>query len=175
VTVFLLKEVRWYFPLMPLWAVVQLSSFIADGLIGAFFFGFFFNVIRGSSGLKKGINVSLVVVLCLLPSWIAPLSSSSLSNLLALLFRAGQTFLFYMIIGVWAFDYRNYRHAVKQEFQWKKFALFGDMPSATAFISVALTSAGVAVTTVLTGQFTSVLTQILKVAIPTMSVGPPGK
>jgi hypothetical protein len=166
--VFLLKEIRPFYSLFWLWFFTRLVVFIMDGLVGAFFFGFFFNWIRGASGLKKGINISLAIILCLLPSWIAPLSSSSVTNLMALLFRACQTFLFFTILGVWAFDYKNYREALSEEFQWKKFARFGDMPGATALLSVVLTSLGVIVTTVLTGQFTTIVTQIIKVALPSI-------
>jgi|GEM_PF-3392363 len=172
--VFLLKDIRPYYSLFYLWFFTRLMVFAVDAFVGAFFFGFFFNSIRGSSGLKKGITISVAIILCLLPSWIAPLSSSSVTNLFALLFRAGQTFLFFTFLGVFAFDYKNYREAVKEEFQWKKFARFGDMPSATTFLSVTLTSIGVTLTTVLTGQFTSIVTQIIKTALPSVPI-PPGK
>ena len=156
-----------------LWFCIQVITFVGDGLIAAFFFGYFFNSFRGSSGLKKGITVSVSIILCLLPAWIVPLSSSSLTNLLGLFFRAGQTFLFFTILGIWAFDYRNYREALGGQFQWRKFAKFGDLPSATAFLSVILTALGVAITTVVTGQFTSIVSQLVKVAIPSIPFPPP--
>ncbi len=81
--------------------------------------------------------------------------------------------MFFSILGIWAFDYKNYRDALGKEFQWKKFAKFGDMPGATAFVSVTLTSVGVALTTVLTGQFTSIVTQIIRVALPTVAIPGP--
>jgi hypothetical protein len=175
VLVFLLKDIQSFYSYFYLWFAVRVASFMLDGIVGALFFGFFFNSIRGSSGLKKGMNISFAIILCLLPSWIAPLSASSVTNLIALVFRAGQTFLFFTILGVWAFDYKTYRDALGEQFEWKKFAKFGDMPGATTFVSITLTSLGVALTTVLTGQFTSIVTQIIKVALPAIPVPTPGK
>lgn len=171
--VFTLNEIQPRNTYPVLWFCIQVVTFVGDGLIAAFFFGYFFNSIRGTSGLKKGMIVAVSIILCLLPAWVVPLSSSSITNMLGLIFRAGQTFLFFTTLGIWAFDYRNYRDAVGGHFQWKRFAKFGDMPSATAFLSVILTSVGVAVTTVATGQFTSIVTQIIKVAIPNIPLQPP--
>jgi hypothetical protein len=149
------------FPLLT--NVSSLLTFVADWLIAAFFFGYFFNYIKGDSGIQKGLRIACVIILCLLPAWFSALSAPV--EFYAVVLRAGQTLLFFMLLGLWAFDYRTFRDTLKSQFTWKSFSRFGDMTSFTAVVSVLLTSVGVGITTVLTGQFKDLLVHLIGAAV----------
>ena len=149
------------FPLLT--NVSSLLTFVADWLIAAFFFGYFFNYIKGDSGIQKGLRIACVIIVCLLPAWFSALSAPV--EFYAVVLRAGQTLLFFMLLGLWAFDYRTFRDTLKSQFTWKSFSRFGDMTSFTAVVSVLLTSVGVGVTTVLTGQFKDLLVHLIGAAV----------
>ncbi len=153
-----------------LFALSQVVTFVADWLIAAFFFGYYFRYIRGDSGLEKGLRTACAVIICLLPTWVTHISSKT--DLVGVFFRAGQTFLFFTLLGMGAFDYRTFRKALRDQFRWKTFARFGDMPSFTAVLSVLVTSVGVGLTTVVTGQFKVLLTNLINAAFH-QAPGPP--
>jgi hypothetical protein len=136
--------------------------FIEDWLLAALFFGYYFRYIRGNSGLEKGLRTACAVIICLLPAWVRDVSSSS--DLVLVFFRAGQTFLFFTLLGMGAFDYVTFRNALRDRFRWRTFARFGNMPAFTAVVSVLITSIGVGLTSVLTGQFTELVTNLLNAA-----------
>ncbi len=161
---FLIKEIRLNAPFVFLWTSLRIITFILDWAIYAFFFGYFFNQLKGESGLKKGLRVALVVIACLSPVWLT--SGASSVELSATFLRAGQIFMFFTVLGVWAFDYHTFRKTLRDQFSWKRFAQFGDMPSFTAVVSVLLTSAGVAFTSVLKGQFLELATQLVSAIFP---------
>jgi hypothetical protein len=104
---------------------------------------------------------------CLFPVWLI-----SFTEPMALFLRAGQTFLFFILLGVWAFDYRIISQALGKEFQLKHLFKLQDISSLTAFASVIISNLGVAITSLMTGQFNNVLTQLLK-AITTHVPIPP--
>lgn len=167
---FLLEQRRSGQAYLLLWLIIRLVDFLSGWVISAFFFGYFFPYIRGESGLKKGLRVAATVILCLTPVWF--LSGSSTVELAASFLRAGQIFLFFTILGIWAFDYRIFRESLREKFSWKRFTQFGDMPSLTAVASVFITSVGVAVSSVLSGQFTTVVSQLVSVLFPQLPAVP---
>ena len=63
-----------------------------------------------------------------------------------------------------AFDYATFRNTLRDEFRWRTFALFGNMASFTAVVSVLITSVGVGLTSVITGQFGELLKNLLNAA-----------
>jgi hypothetical protein len=148
----------------------QLLTFVADWLLAAFFFGYFFRYIRGNSGLEKGLRIACTVIICLVPTWITEVSSKT--DLIGVFFLAGQTFLFFTVLGMAAFDYATFRNALRDQFRWRTFARFGNMPSFTAVVSVLITSIGVGLTSVITGQFTELFTTLLSAAFQ-QAPGPP--
>jgi hypothetical protein len=153
-------------PYLPFYLFSRTLIYFADWFAAGFFFGYFFPYLRGDSGLKKGLFVASAVVFCLLPTWLF-----SLTDTTALFLRAGQTFLFFSLLGLLAFDFYTLRDELKELFDWRKLVEIQDMPTLTAFASVALGSLGVTVTSVLTGQFESVFTQIVKLVfqqLPTL-------
>ena len=148
----------------------QLLFFVADWLLSAFFFGYYFRYIRGNSGLEKGLRTALALIICLAPTWVTGISNKT--ELLGVLFGAGQTFLFLTLLGMGAFDYATFRRALRDQFRWRTFARFGNMPSFTAVVSVLITSIGVGLTSVLTGQFTELFTTLISAAFQ-QAPGPP--
>lgn len=148
----------------------QLLFFVADWLLSAFFFGYFFRYIRGNSGLEKGLRTALALIICLAPTWLTGISNKT--ELLGVLFGAAQTFLFFTLLGMGAFDYATFRGALRDQFRWRTFARFGSMPGLTAVLSVLVTSIGVGLTSVITGQFTDLLTTLLS-AVFQQAPGPP--
>jgi hypothetical protein len=148
---------------------LRIFAFVLDWVVYAFFFGYFFNQLQGESGLKKGLRVALVIIVCLSPVWLA--SGISAVELSATFLRAGQIFMFFTVLGVWAFDYHSFRASFREQFSWKRFAQFGDMPSFTAVASVLLTSAGVAFTSVLKGRFLELVTQLVSAIFPEIPGG----
>jgi hypothetical protein len=142
-------------------------AFFVYWCVSAFFFGYFFAYIRGETGLKKGARVAAAVALCLLPVWVF-----SLPSLLALLLLLAQTVLFFTLLGAW-FDYYIFRKTLDNEFQWKKLLKFEDIPSLTAFASVVLASIGAAMTSVLTDQTTTVITQLVNLTFQQSPIMPP--
>ncbi|HXM35141.1 MAG TPA: DUF6185 family protein, partial [Pyrinomonadaceae bacterium] len=161
---FVLKQIRLDSPFVFLWTSLRIFTFVLDWAAYAFFFGYFFNQLQGESGLKKGLKVALVVIACLSPVWL--ISGVSAVELSATFLRAGQIFLFFTVLGVWAFDYHTFRSTLREQFSWKKFAQFGDMPSFTAVASVLLTSAGVAFSSVLKGRFLELVTHLVSGIFP---------
>ncbi|HEV2829418.1 MAG TPA: DUF6185 family protein [Pyrinomonadaceae bacterium] len=161
---FLIKQIRLDSPFIFLWTSLRIITFVLEWAVYAFFFGYFFNQLQGESGLKKGLKVAAVVICCLSPVWL--MSGVSSVELSATFLRAGQIFLFFTLLGVWAFDYHTFRITLGEQFTWKRFAQFGDMPSFTAVASVLLTSAGVAFSSVLSGRFLELVTQLVSAIFP---------
>jgi len=161
---FLSKEVWRDDPFLPLEVSTRLVGFTTQWFMAAFFFGYFFKWIRGGSGLTKGVRVAIAVLACLLPARIA--SFGSLEGLAALALSAGQTFLFFALLGVWAFDYRTSRQISGGTFAWRTYSRLGDIRTLAASASILLTSVGLASTSVITGQFTSILSALVRLAFP---------
>lgn len=144
-----------------------LLAFTAYWLVSAFFFGYFFAYIRGATGLKKGAYVSAVVVGCLFISWLVSLHSP-----LAILLRATQTFLFFTLLGAWA-DYTIFNQALGKKFNWSKFFQFEEVSSLTTLASAVLASLGVAITSLMTSNFTTIITQLVTMSTHQLPVQPP--
>lgn len=159
------REVGTDKPYLLFFLLTRSLIFFADWGIAAFFFGYFFPYLWGESGLKKGSYVGAAATFCLLSVWVfAPTSSP------ALILRAGQTFLFFAVLGVWAFDYSTLREELGANFDWKKLIQMEDLPSLTALASVAIGSLGVTINSVLTGQFQTVFTQVVKIVFQQLPV-----
>jgi len=153
---------RDWWSLLPLWLLVQIAATVGVWWISGFFFGYFFTRIRGRSGLVKGTLVGLAMVLCLLPVWLA--TAGSPVYVLIDLVRASGIVLFFAVLGFWAFDYRNYRDALRSQFSWREFGRFGDARGITAAGSSLLAAVGVMVGAAVTGEAPALLAQLAKAA-----------
>jgi hypothetical protein len=85
---------------------------------------------------------------------------------------AGLSVLFFANLGFWAFDLPTTRAALGPQFRWRTLADLAGSRSIGAFASIAVTSAGVAIGAVLTGQFTAVVTLLVQLAFPQLPMRP---
>jgi hypothetical protein len=125
------------------------------------FFGFFFEQIRGRSGLEKGLSLAAVLTVCQLPVWIST-STSVAAFVAAIVWTASQTFLFFLSLGVIAFDYRTLRQTLGERFDWRYLTSLGDVRGLISGMSIALASVGISLTTVLSGQVADVVKTIVE-------------
>jgi Family of unknown function (DUF6185) len=160
VLVFLLKDLLLQNPFRGLAVGRQLIGASANWLLGAFFLGYFFSDLQGTSGLRKGLRVSLAIVGCFLPVWF--LGAATPDDLRALVLRAAQIVLFYTVLGVWAFDHRIFRQLPRKDFGWRELVDLEEVPSLTAFASVGLAGAGVVINAILSDPASSLLPLLAK-------------
>ena len=149
----------------------QVTTFVFDWLLAAFFFGYFFRDIQGDYGLNKAWRTASLVIICLLPSWLSQISNNI--DLISVFFRAVQTFLFFTVLGIWAFDYQTFRRAVGERFRWRTFARFGKVPTLTAAASLVLPGVSLILTTLFTGRIPELIAKLIGTAFPQVSPGPP--
>jgi hypothetical protein len=151
-------------PYRPLYLACQLLIYFTGWYISGFFFGYFFPYLRGKTGLKKGASVAAGAIFCLLPVWVI-----NLSEPIALFLQVAQIFLFFTILGFWAFDVSVLRDELGELFGWKAILKIEDVPSLAAFASVAFGSLGAAANSAMTGQFDTILTQVVKLVFQQLS------
>ena len=141
--------------------VVRLLVFYLKWLVQSFFFGYFFEYLRGENGFKKGLWLAVFVLVCSLSLDILQLTS--IAEIPSLFFEAAQKTTFFAALGTIAFDYMTLR---KNGFGWRKLRLISDVPGLTTLVSLIVSAASVAVTAVLTGRVTDLVTVLLSLAIP---------
>ncbi|MDA4848754.1 hypothetical protein [Hoeflea poritis] len=138
-------------------------------MIAAFFFGYFYDLIRGAAGWKKGMVLALGITLAREP--LAILAAQSAADYAAIGISVIQRFAFFLFIGLLAFDIRTFRAAAGKNIDWRLFPLVAGLSVVEAVVSVAIAGAGVAATTTFTGQLTTVLGQVATELIPTTDQG----
>jgi hypothetical protein len=169
---FLRETFNWDLPFMLLQVLltptVTLAYFVASG----FFFGFFFEQIRGRSGFEKGLFLAAMLTVCQLPVWISTFTSGT-AFVATVMWTASQTFLFFLSLGVIAFDYRTLRQTLGERFDWRYLTSLGDVRGLISGISIALASLGISVTTVLSSQVASVVKTIVEKSFLELPPTPP--
>ncbi len=145
----------------PFYFLYVLAAFIlplfVKWVLYAFFFGYFYPHIRGGSGLAKGLWLALSLALCTVPHDL--FANPSAAGLSAVLVDGGQTLLYLVILGIWAFDYEHLR--VNGLNLRQLLLLYGALPLA-GLGSAILGSAGSAISLVLEGRFVSILLTVLE-------------
>jgi hypothetical protein len=141
--------------------LVGLSQFFLKYLVKAFFFGYFFQYLRGDSGLKKGLWLAGFIILCNLPLNILYLNS--ISDIPPLVFISFIELVFFGGLGAIAFDIKTLRN---HGCNWRKVWLVNDVPAIATFISIVISTAGAAITSILTGRIAEMIKLILGTAIP---------
>lgn len=161
------------FPLLTL--VADGALLIGTGLGSAFFFGYFFPYLRGTSGLAKGMGVGLVALGCPAPVWLVLAVTGE--EVTALLLHGALIFLFFAGLGVLAFDATTLRRTLGEQFRWGKLARFGGVWRSAGFATVLLASTSVTLTSVLSGQFTTLAAALAKSVVPAPAAqgAPPGQ
>jgi hypothetical protein len=127
-------------------------------LVAAFFFGYFFDQIRGAAGWKKGAILAIGILLATEP--LSLLQATSVADYSAIAIRVFQTLAFFMLLGLIAFDLYAFRTAIRQNIAWRALPLLAGLSVVEAMMSVVLAGAGVAISTALSGQLTEVLGQV---------------
>jgi hypothetical protein len=141
-----------------------LLNFAMQWFVAAFFFGYFFQYLRGSSGLTKGVRMALTIIVCTLPIRLA--TEPTLTGLVALLLGLGQTFLFFTLLGLWAFDYRTLRATMREQFRWRMLLSLSDTRGITVSASVMLTSVALTAASALLGKLPAILLILVQTVTP---------
>jgi hypothetical protein len=133
--------------------VADVVSFVigatASWLLYAFFFGFYYAHIRGSTGLAKGINLSIALVVPFLAYRL--LTTQAGSDMWQFFLWAAQVFLFCSLIGLIAFDYRALR---ANGFRGRDLMMVHNIPVLYAYSSTVVAALGSAVIAVVTNRAT---------------------
>lgn len=127
-------------------------------LVAAFFFGYFYDRIRGSSGWKKGAILGLGIVLAREP--LALLSASGVADYSAIAIQMFQTIAFFVLLGLITFDMHAFRSAAGPNADWRAFPLLAGLSVVEAIATIALAGIGVAISSAFGGQLTDVLGQV---------------
>lgn len=152
------------------WALSRVISVGGYWLIGAFFLGYFYESIRGRAGWEKGAWVALGISLANEP--MSLLVATSAADYAAIGITVGQRFAFFIFVGLIAFDLHLFRKALGKDAEWRLFSMVSGLSVVGASASVLIAAAGVAISSALTGQFTSVLGQVAGALLPTIADTP---
>lgn len=117
--------------------------------IPAYFFGFYYQYIRGNSGLAKGLLYGSLMVLVLLFGWVIRAQTR-----LTLVLWGTEWILMFATIGIW-FDYTVLRNSLDWRFRWNDVIEFAGGPRISALVTLIVTSLGVAISELLKGEFSS--------------------
>jgi hypothetical protein len=132
-------------------AVAVIGTFLiqaaAQWLIYAFFFGFFYAHIRGSSGLTKGISFCVAIVTSFLAYRL--LSMQDLQELVPFILWAAQVFLFCSLMGL-AFDLQLLR---KHGYRARDLKTVHNVPALSAYASTVVAAAASGVAALLSNRF----------------------
>ena len=121
----------------------------ASWLLYAFFFGYYYAHIRGTTGLTKGANLCIAIVLPFLAYRL--LSTEALRDMWQFLLWAAQVFLFCTLMGLIAFDYRLLR---ANGFRARDLGPFTTCRCSTPTPSTVAAAVGSAVAAIITNRVT---------------------
>ena len=99
------NQVRYPYPLLAI--LLFLIEVSVSWLLYAFFLGYYYAHIRGTSGLAKGVNLWIALMIPFTTYRV--LSGQSLTDMWPFFLWSGQVFLFCTVLGLVAFDYRVLR------------------------------------------------------------------
>jgi hypothetical protein len=149
---------------------LQLSIFIGRYLFISTFYGAYFEYIRGDNGLKKALFLSAFIAATLLPYQVFSLGANR-NALFSFVLEVGQIAYFLIGLGL-AFTWETLR---RNGFPAKHLRIvISDVPSLVTAGSLVVTTIGVIITSLLQGQLTTILTTVMRVVLPTLSLPPPG-
>jgi hypothetical protein len=154
------REIAYPYPALEL-ATLLVNS-ICSWLIIAFFFGYYFNEIRGTNGLTKGFALSASL---LLPSIVLPLlNTTPLATVQPLLIWGTQVVAFSTLLGGIE-DYRTLREA---DFSLRDLVTLHELPGLSVYASSILAAVASGVAGILSGK----LGEVAKLFIDTLGKGP---
>jgi hypothetical protein len=138
-------EVSYPYPIAGL--VVFLIAVVGSWVLIAFFFGFFFAHLRGTTGLGKGLTMWLALTIPFLA--LRLLRTDPLTDFQSFLSWTGQVFLFCTLLGLLAFDYGLLR---QHGFRARDLVTIHNVPTLSAYASTVIAAVGSAVVTLLSGN-----------------------
>ena len=154
-----------------LWALVRVVSVAGYWLLGAFFLGYFYEMIRGKTGWQKGATLAAAISLAIEP--MAFVLAQSTVEYSAIVVSVIQRFAFFILVGLLAFDVSTFRLFKTAKTSWHRFPQLSGLSVMQASFSVALAGLGVTLSGAFTGQITTVLAQVAAALIPTINTVQP--
>ena len=158
---YLFKEI--YSSSLHLWMILisQLISFVSRWLVMGFLFGLLYEFIRGNNGLRKSLFVSGAYALSILPYRL--LIVNSISGASSYLFEIGQMSIFMICLGL-LMDWETLK-SQGYRFSYLK-VVVSDIPSLVSVSSVLITTIGVVITSLLSGQLAQLLNGVATSILP---------
>jgi hypothetical protein len=148
-----------------LYLIVGLFTFVMRYTLMGFFFGLFYEYIRGNNGLRKALTLTLATILATLPYYILS-SGNNASALQSYLLQLSVITLFWLTLGI-LFDLATLK---RNDFEFSYLRIVtSDMTSLVYLSSFSVTTVTVVITSVLTGQLSQILTGILTNILPALS------
>jgi hypothetical protein len=130
----------------------------------ALLFGYFFEDIRGSSGLNKALWFALAIGLSRIPALLTTGMAKGASA--ALVWTVGQQSLLLILIGVFGFDYARMRKIQGRLFDWRRFTWFGDAQLLSTGVLTTAAALAPVIGSLVNDKFASALVDGLKAALP---------
>jgi len=149
-----------------LWLILlsQLVTFISGWLILGFFFGLLYEFIRGNNGLRKALFISGAYALSLIPYRLLTINSSS--DFSTFIFEVGQTAILLVGIGL----FMDWETLKKHGYRFSYLQIVvNDIPSLVSVTSILITTAGIVITSILSGQLTQLMNAVLGSLLPTVT------
>lgn len=148
-------------------AAIFLVPFFFRWFAYAFFLGYFFIYLPGHNGWQKGLALALGIAACTVPNDLVLGTGASISSLL---FDVGQTAVFLMGLGLWAFDYQIMR---ANNFGWRDLLIVHNVPAAAITFAASLVGAfSGALITGLTQGVPAIFNNLINLILPAVQTGP---
>ncbi|POF28146.1 hypothetical protein [Roseibium marinum] len=154
-----------------LWALIRVFSVGGYWLIGAFFLGYFYESIKGTTGWKKGGWLALAISLALEP--MSMVFADTVVDYAAIAVSVVQRFAYFMLVGFFAFDLKTFKALKTDKVAWSTFPQLTGLSVMQASLSLVIAGTGAVLTTVFSGQLATVLAQVAAALIPVISTVQP--
>lgn len=145
---------------------IFLIPFFFRWFLYAFFLGYFFTYLPGQNGWQKGLALALGIAVCTVPNDIVLGTGANISSMLL---DVGQTVLFLMGLGVWAFDYQIMK---ANNFGWRDLLIVHNVPATAITFATSLVGAfSGAVITGLTQGVPAIFNNLVNLVLPAVQAG----
>lgn len=132
----------------------------------AFLFGYFFDRLRGGTGLHKALYLGAALSLAEVIFWLPQLSDPR--ALAGMVWTFSQHFLLLIPIGVAGFDYERMRAIERQRFDWRRFTWFGDPRLLSTGLAASAAALLPMIATLFSESFASAVRDIVTVVAPAL-------
>ena len=135
----------------------------------AILFGYFFDYLRGPTGLHKALYLGAILCLAELPAW----SSLFVDGraLATMLWSFSQHFLILIPAGVAGFDYGRMRDIEGHRFDWRRFSWFGDARLLSAGLAAGAAAVAPTLATLFSGPFADAVKSMATIVAPILPTG----